>query len=302
MTLDGRLAGWLRHEALPGRRIVLTSPLSGGFRNDNLLLVDDVGDRFVLRQWPQANTCAMESALLWRLAGVVPVPSVVAADPDLPAMVYRFVPGTPLSEVLPSADRDQVRELGYGVGRTLAAIGTVTFDRPGSFTGGDLVPDGVEPTEGLAAFVERCLRDGNAREVFTAEEIRCLLQHAANSESHLSGLRGSRRLVHSDFNPKNLLVADGAVVAVLDWEFALASSPLIDVGNLLRFEEDLPPGFADAFVAGFAESGGHLPTDWRAASLALDLFALADFLTRPPDHPFFARAVTLIRRRLEPIP
>jgi hypothetical protein len=33
-------------------------------------------------------------------------------------------------------------------------------------------------------------------------------------------------------------------------------------------------------------------------SEALDLYALADFLTRPPEHPYFAKAVSLIRERL----
>ena len=44
--------------------------------------------------------------------------------------------------------------------------------------------------------------------------------------------------MHSDFNPKNILVdpASGAVTAVLDWEYAHAGSPYADLGNLLRFE------------------------------------------------------------------
>lgn len=33
-------------------------------------------------------------------------------------------------------------------------------------------------------------------------------------------------------------------------------------------------------------------------SEALDLYALADFLTRSPEHPYFAKAVTVIRDQL----
>ena len=36
----------------------------------------------------------------------------------------------------------------------------------------------------------------------------------------------------------------------------------------------------------------------RAQADALDLYALADFLTRPPEHRYFRRAVALIRERL----
>ena len=53
-----------------------------------------------------------------------------------------------------------------------------------------------------------------------------------------------------------------------------------------------PPGFADGFLDGY---GDRLPPDWRELSQALDLFALADFLTRPVDHRYFGRAVDRIR-------
>jgi Ser/Thr protein kinase RdoA (MazF antagonist) len=109
-------------------------------------------------------------------------------------------------------------------------------------------------------------------------------------------------LVHSDFNPKNLLASrrDGAwvITAVLDWEFALSSTPLIDIGNMLRFQHELPPSFSAGFTAGFADAGGDLPDNWIQVSQTLDLFALADFLTRPPDNPFFGKAVDLIRQQL----
>jgi aminoglycoside phosphotransferase (APT) family kinase protein len=83
------------------------------------------------------------------------------------------------------------------------------------------------------------------------------------------------------------------VVAVLDWEFAFSGPPLFDVGNMLR--DPRPPAFAEAFVAGYRDAGGELPPGWRRLARALDLFSLADFLTRPPDHRYFARSVARIR-------
>lgn len=85
---------------------------------------------------------------------------------------------------------------------------------------------------------------------------------------------------------------------MLDWEFAFSGSPLTDVGNMLRFSGRYPPGFADGFIAGYREAGGPLPPGWRETSEALDLYALADFLTRPPEHPYFGKAVSLLRKRL----
>jgi aminoglycoside phosphotransferase (APT) family kinase protein len=110
------------------------------------------------------------------------------------------------------------------------------------------------------------------------------------------------RLVHADYNPKNLVAVgqDGrwSVTAVLDWEFAFSGSPLTDIGNMLRPRPGIPPGYAAGFMAGYRESGGELPAGWREISEALDLYALADFLTRPPEHPYFRQAVARIRARL----
>jgi aminoglycoside phosphotransferase (APT) family kinase protein len=114
---------------------------------------------------------------------------------------------------------------------------------------------------------------------------------------------GARHLVHSDYNGKNLLAVarDGrwSISAVLDWEFAYSGSPLGDIGNMLRFRADQPDGFAGAFIAGYRDAGGPLPPRWREISEALDLYALADFLTRPPGHRYFGKAVTLLKSRLE---
>nr|WP_225953873.1 phosphotransferase [Kibdelosporangium phytohabitans] len=279
--------------------------MSGGFRNHNVRLVTDIGEEYVLRRFLHDNTCAVETALAERLTGVVPVAEVLADDPDgaltgRPAMLSRFVPGVLLTEALPASA--ETHQLGHAVGAILAAIGTVTFAQPGFFTS-VLVPDGTDTTTQLPAFVERCLAEGNADQAFSAGELDALRQHAADQAALLTPLRGARQLVHSDFNPKNLLVArrDGTwvVTAVLDWEFAFAGAPLVDVGNMLRFQDEIPPDFADGFIAGFAAAGGDLPEDWRPVSQALDLFALADFLTRPPGNPFFGKAVAVIRRQLQ---
>jgi Ser/Thr protein kinase RdoA (MazF antagonist) len=168
----------------------------------------------------------------------------------------------------------------------------VTFDAPGFFEDGTLRPGppGMEPTSGLDVFVRRCLTEGNAAGHLSDEEQEALLRYAERAVPALAGLQGARQLVHSDYNPKNILVDGPRIAAVLDWEFAFSSTPLVDVGNMLR--DTRPPGFADGFLDGY---GDRLPPDWRELSQALDLFALADFLTRPVDHRYFRKAVDRIR-------
>jgi len=307
--MDRSLRSWVEECALPGRRIVAERDLTGGYSNQNTLVTMDDGGEFVLRRYRGANACAVETALAGRLAGVVPIPEVIAADDTgkaagEPVMLSAFVHGRRLGEVLTDAT---AVELGREVGAVLAAIGGVTFAAPGFFADARLEPGppGAEPTAGLDAWVDRCLREGNAAGHLTEAEQWQLRRYAEDATPRLAALTGSSRLVHADFNPKNLLAArepagrDGGgwrVVAVLDWEYAFSSSPLYDVGNMLRFPR--PPGFEEAFRAGFRDNGGELPPNWRQLSRALDLYSLADFLTRPVEHRYFGRAIDRIRALL----
>ena len=63
--------------------------------------------------------------------------------------------------------------------------------------------------------------------------------------------------MHSDLNPKNLLVDPDTleVTGVLDWEFAHAGHPWTDLGNLLRFERD-PSYVAGVLGAWSTRHGG----------------------------------------------
>jgi aminoglycoside phosphotransferase (APT) family kinase protein len=318
--LDPALTGWL-HRVLPGQRVIAATPLGGGYRNRNTLIAASGGHGYVLRQYglaeaasasdpvaaPGARTCAVEAALAQRLRGVVPVPEVVAADPagsaaGQPVLLSRHVPGVPLSAALAeSGEADQAR-LGHAAGQALAALGTISFGRGGFFADETLEPSSADLSAGLPEFLEQCLAAGPAASVLSSAELAGLRALARRAAPLAAQVAGARQLVHADFNPKNLLASsqDGrwSITAVLDWEFAFSGSPMHDVGNMLRFAAELPAAFADGFTEGFCAAGGTLPPHWREVSRALDLFALADLLTRPADHRYFGRAVTAVRARL----
>ena len=304
-----QLERWLA-AVLTGQRVTAQTRLGGGYRNRNTRLDLDDGESLVLRQYEvddAARVCAIEAALLGRLRGVAPVPEVLAADPagtaaGEPVLLTRFAAGIPLSAALadPLSRPGDHAGLGRAAGQALAAIGTVSFPRGGFFADGTLRPAAEDLPGGLPGFVDACLAAGPAPTVLSAAELDGLRALARADEPFAARAGGARQLVHSDFNPKNLLAvrADGrwSVSAVLDWEFAYSGSPLGDVGNMLRFEQ--PPGFAAGFADGFRDGGGDLPLDWRQVSAALDLFALADLLTRPVSHRYFGKAVSAVRARL----
>jgi aminoglycoside phosphotransferase (APT) family kinase protein len=102
-------------------------------------------------------------------------------------------------------------------------------------------------------------------------------------------------LVHSDFNPKNLLVdpASAEITGLIDWEFAHAGSVYADLGNLLRFNTDqvLAGAVLNVVRAGF-DLGDRLVERARAA----DLWALIDLAARPAANPVAAAANALVTR------
>jgi aminoglycoside phosphotransferase (APT) family kinase protein len=314
LELEPAAAAWVGR-VLPGHRITAAQTLGGGYRNENIRVVTDRGS-YVLRRYSRTGTdaavagrtCAVEAALAARLAAAaVPAAEVIAADPagtaaGQPLLLARHVPGIMLSKAV-AADPGSARELGSAAGRALAAVGSVSFPRGGAFTGPDLVPSAEDWPASLPDFTGSCLRAGPAASAFSPGEIDGLRALAAAADPLARAVADARQLVHSDYNGKNLLaVAHGgqwSISAVLDWEFAFSGSPLTDVGNMLRFRDAHPPGFADGFAAGYQDAGGRLPPRWRETSQALDLYALFDFLTRPPEHRYFGKAVSVLRSLLE---
>jgi aminoglycoside phosphotransferase (APT) family kinase protein len=101
--------------------------------------------------------------------------------------------------------------------------------------------------------------------------------------------------VHSDLNPKNVLVdpGTGELTAILDWEFAHAGHPWTDVGNLVRFARH--PAYVDAVLDAWTGLRGGDAAELLDGARAADLWALVDLAARAGDNPVADRAETLLR-------
>ncbi|GAB1516594.1 phosphotransferase family protein [Actinophytocola sp. KF-1] len=265
---------------------------------------DDGGD-YTVTENVRGNSAPVEAALLRRLASVLPVPEPVYADDgDLlgyPILVKRFVAGQTVSSVLPTAAERDARDIAAAVGGVLAGIGTVGFDAPGEFTDTSLRPRPSPEFDLLAlpAHVENRLNRPGAASHLDLADRRRLIEIVARDAAVLTAVRDQARLVHSDFNGKNIVVRQEnrrwLVAAVLDWEFAFSGPPLTDVANHLRFPDLLPASYRNAFLDAFVAGGGVLEDDWERLARALDMFAVVDFLAAGPEHVFFAATLDHLR-------
>lgn len=302
---------WLAIEQAIGQTIRRQRPLAGGYSHETCLVETDDGLAVARLGGPDP---AIEAAVMTTARQRVPVPEVwaIATAPAYadarPFMVIDHIAGTPLDEVLSAGrlDDSDAGELGREVGRVGAQIGAITLDRPGFFSDAELSVDPERSwSEQLADVARDCMdRTPTARlDLEMADAWKYLCTEYAPL---LTDIDAHAYLVHSDFNPKNLLVSPVAtgwrVDAVLDWEFSYAGCPLADTGNMARHADEYPDGFLQGFRAGYAEhrppEGPPLLDDWVVIGHVLDMFALSELVTRPVGHPIADKAAEQIRRRV----
>lgn len=277
-------------------------PLPGGMSGETWL-TDVAGERAVLRVYggrslqrgPRASE--VDAAVLEWMAGLLPVPRVLdvrRGDPeaDQPALlVTSYLPGVLLSELKPTLDDAGLRRVGHELGVLLGRLAHVALPRPGLFHDPGLGIDPMpEQLSDLTVWTERAV---DRLTGWDEAEIEALRAVAADAQDLLDD-RTRTCLVHSDLNPKNLLVDPGSleVTGLLDWEFAHAGSPYADLGNLLRFDRE--PAFANAVLAAREAFVPDPRPDALDRARADDLFALVDLATRRTESPVAARADALL--------
>ncbi|WP_079479077.1 phosphotransferase family protein [Halobacillus salinus] len=284
-TVQQVLNPFLKNEELLSQQV-----LSGGLNNTNIKITT-ARERYVLRIYnAQDETMEKERGILELLKGKVPVPRVISYGTlhsmlENPYLVLSWVEGEQLSEVIYRDQSLQVAQAAEAVGRSLAEIHTIKFPEPGFLDGSLQVKESLEINEAsFLAIIEELLFSGHV-EKHVGKSLCHKVWDFAKKHGHLlDRLEGQSTLVHSDFNPLNVLVEekDGRITVggVLDWEYALSGSPLMDIGNMVRYEEVTNPKLLFPFITGYREQGGQLPPDWLKKAKLLDLIALCDLLNR----------------------
>jgi aminoglycoside phosphotransferase (APT) family kinase protein len=270
------------------------TPLAGGWSGQTFV-AEAAGERSVVRIYPPGRrddaAPEIDAAVLRLVRGLVPVPDVLevrravtAADqPGL--LVTSFLPGERGDLLLPTLDVVAATGLGRHLGELLADLSGMPTPKPGPFVDADLTIGDFGVSDGLPGFVA----DHAQALGWEPDLLRRLLDVAERAQALLDGVRRTC-LVHSDANPKNLLVdpATLRVTGVLDWEFAHSGHPFTDLGNLLRF--DRRPPYAEAVLAAWCERRGTDPAETLELARAADLWALVDLAARRGRNPVADRA------------
>lgn len=156
----------------------------------------------------------------------LPIPEVLSVAPfddDHWACVSRFVAGVTLQDSAAAT----LRALAEPVARVLEAIAASPLD--GTRGWGPLDADGAGAHASWEEFLRAPLAAGWEGPDRHAEAVAALLRALAEPDG---GPPPPRRLVHGDFGSNNVLTDGRRIVAVLDWECALAGDPLYDAANV----------------------------------------------------------------------
>lgn len=304
---DGRIADLLQ-PVFPGKSVVSAQLLTEGHCNTNYKIqISGLDDAFVLRLYIRDRAACQKDRDIFNLVqDRVPIAELLYAnsEAEVPYAVMKWVDGVLLSDVLASGEALAIAECAYAAGTTLATIGTHTFPRAGFFGPGLVIAEPFDTDTLFLDTLDLFLFKGSASQQLGEALTQRLWQFATDHADEAAIMQGTPVLVHSDYKGINLLMrqerAGWRTAAVLDWEFALAATPLFDIGNMLRHERDYPAIFATRFINGYQDNGGQLPTGWKKAAKLIDLLALCEFLSKPARANALTQEVTgLIVETLE---
>ncbi|QBR90905.1 phosphotransferase family protein [Nocardioides euryhalodurans] len=276
------------------------TPLEGGWSGETFL-GEVAGERSVVRIYADPGdrgdaAAEIDAAVLRLVRGLLPVPEVLEVRrPDHAAgapglLVTSFLPGVRGDLLLPTLDEDGLARAGASLGTLVATLGGMPMLETGTFVDGSLRLEPFPLADDLPAYVEEKQGalaldpDDSARLDRVAVDAQALLDTVTR-----------RCLVHSDVNPKNLLLDPDTleVTGLLDWEFAHAGHPAHDLGNLLRFDRE--PVFVEAVLTAYVDRLGGEPDATLELARAADLFALVELASRRRDNPVAHHAFERVR-------
>lgn len=260
--------------------------LNEGKRNTNYRIHTSSGD-YVLRMYPLGDeSWRKESKIRSVWQDELPLQRLCYLDQheaigNRTFAIYEFVQGHTFLEALLAGDMPNEDVL-HQLGGMLATIHEFRYPQVGFLNEHLEVVEELTPLETWYAYFLNstvCQRLGKGM----VDRIERLV---TRNKIRLRDMDQQVSLVHGDFRPTNLLLLDGKITCILDWEFAMAGHSIADIGQLFRYESQFQATHKQAFVQGYNErSAWKLPADWENQGKIRDLVNLLQMLGTEEELP-----------------
>ncbi|MCH8350792.1 MAG: aminoglycoside phosphotransferase family protein [Chloroflexi bacterium] len=271
----------LIQDLLGGRDVASAELLPAGKSNTNYKLVLSDGEAYVLRLYSHGDS-RREAYVMDLVRDLVPVPLEVGHGANW--SLFTFLEGDLLERVPESSDL---------AAQSLARISSVQFQSAGWIEAdGSVSPF---PWLGVRGYAAEKLETAEVQGWLGPEMVEAVFRVLESEQQRLAELDADTSLVHGDFNPTNILIREGTVGGVLDWEYCHAGTPYMDIGNLLRHTAVKYHG---RIKSGLQTAGMYLPKDWRKRAQLADLTSHLEFLTSTRSDAFKRQCVGRVRRFL----
>ncbi len=259
--------------------------IKNGLANTNYKVVlENFEKPFFLRIWTRdSNACQKEFLLNEQLLELkIPVPKIHFIDwsknkVDLCWGIYEWVEGVQMTQALLKSSQIEIENYFQEAVKIHNSFAQIAFGKSGFFNNGlEVVP--FEKGFALEFFGE-LLGNPQIQGLLGKTDFDKLIKFIEKNQSKFSKLENEKHLVHADFKPSNFLVNPETqeITGLVDWEFASCSSPIFDLGMLLRFENELGKSVRKS-IEDFSELD--LEEDWYETAKLFDLMNLLDFMTR----------------------
>ena len=234
-----------------GLEIDVELPISESFSSAVLLFIATDGRRYVIKRPWAANKAEREAAALRALSNHPGVPDLlgIATEDGATYLLIEGIDATPWVDI-GDASPDLLRDLGRSIG-LIHSVPAESFDGEANWH------------ELLIANADRYVESVGGPDHATAAQARYIL----GRHLHEVPVADNACLIHFDLRPGNVLVRDGQLVGVIDFESCRGGHGSMDMFKLWQQVAPFVPGGMTEILAGYVDSGIAVEPWMEAAQL-----------------------------------
>jgi aminoglycoside phosphotransferase (APT) family kinase protein len=262
----------------PSGKIKKVNLIRKGLRNSNYC-VEYEENKFLLRIYgTDDNWWEKEKSVFEHVKDKVSVPELLYLDTEFsvihkPYAVFEYINGPTLDEYLQKEayNNNVISE----IGQSLALIHETSYNQVGFFNESLNVTTVLPP---LKSWYDMFLTE-NVAQKLGKKLTENLQTYIENNAENIKRIDERVAFVHNDFRPINIMVANNHRPYFIDWEGAMAGHVFGDIGQFLRFNEQITPQNENSFIDNYNYySKNKLPCDYRDLAKLRDLVNLLQLL------------------------
>jgi aminoglycoside phosphotransferase (APT) family kinase protein len=229
---------------------------------------------FVLRIYPKSDkSWHKEFTIQNMFKNCFPIPEMYYFNEDrmiinYPFSIVQYVNGITLDKYITQENKCIPESLVQNIGEILAFIHQKNFEKEGFLDENLNITDGLPP---ILLWYDYFLsnRAGSRLGSNITSRISKLLYE---NQSYLEQMTSRFVFSHGDFRFENMIVKNGKLTGIIDWEGALSAPIYLDIGQFFRYEELTTKKVKNSFIYGYKKNDAFdIVENWDKLSKLMDL-------------------------------